>query len=40
MDHSEGGSSKLVEDHEIGVGKPAGDLTCLALSLFLFERVD
>jgi hypothetical protein len=32
--------AKLVEDDEIGVGKPGGDLARFALKLFLFESVD
>ena len=32
--------AKLVEDDEIGVGEPRGDLPRIALKLFLFERVD
>src|SRR6202142_817606 len=32
--------SELVEDDEIGVGEPGGDLSWLALKLLLFESVD
>src|SRR3984957_10500328 len=32
--------AKLVEDDEIGVGEPGGDLSWLALKLLLFESVD
>ena len=32
--------AKLVEDDEIGMGEPAGELPWLALVLFLFEGVD
>ncbi len=32
--------AKLVEDDEIGVREPSGDLAGLALVLFLFEGVD
>ena len=31
---------KLVEDNEIGVGEPGGDLSWLALKLLLFKSVD
>lgn len=29
----------LVEEHEVGVRKPAGDLPCLALGRLLFEGI-
>jgi hypothetical protein len=32
--------SEFVEDDEIGVGEPGGDLSWLALKLLLFESVD
>ena len=32
--------AKLVEDDEIGVGEPGGDLSWFALKLLLFESVD
>jgi hypothetical protein len=32
--------AELVEDDEIGVGEPGGDLSWLALKLLLFESVD
>jgi hypothetical protein len=32
--------AQLVEDDEIGVGQPGGDLSWLALKLLLFESVD
>jgi hypothetical protein len=32
--------SELVEDDEIGVGEPGGDLAWFALKLLLFESVD
>src|SRR5271166_2706407 len=32
--------AEFVEDDEVGVGKPPGDLSGLALKLFLFERID
>ena len=32
--------AKFVEDDEVGIGKPSGDLAWLALVLFLFEGVD
>src|SRR5664279_1653522 len=32
--------AEFVEDHEVGVGKPPGDLSRLSLKLFLFEGVD
>ena len=32
--------TKLVEDDEIGVGEPGGDLAWFALKLLLFEGVD
>ena len=32
--------TQLVEDDEIGVGKPGGDLSWFALKLLLFESVD
>ena len=32
--------AKLVEDDEIGVGEPGGDLSWLALKLLLFKSVD
>ena len=31
--------AQLIEDHEIGVDKPVGDLSGSALRLFLFEGV-
>src|SRR5690606_10396546 len=37
---AEGQVSELVQDDEIGMGEPVGDLTSLALSLLLLERVD
>ena len=33
-------AAKFVEDDEVGIGKPSGDLAWLALALFLFEGVD
>jgi hypothetical protein len=32
--------AKLVEDDEVGIGEPAGNLPGLPLKLFLFEGVD
>ena len=37
---TEGQVSELIEDDEIGVSEPAGDLSSFALGLFLFESVD
>jgi hypothetical protein len=32
--------AEFVEDDEVGIGRPAGDLSWLSLKLFLFESVD
>jgi hypothetical protein len=37
---AEGQVAQLIEDDEIGVSEPAGELAGLALGLFLFEGID
>src|SRR5580658_6671530 len=32
--------AELVEDDEVGIGEPPGDLSGLSLKLFLFESID
>ena len=32
--------AKLVQDDEVGMGEPSGELPCLTVMLFLFEGVD